>query len=327
MRYTLRQLEVFLAVARTGNVSRAGEALHLSQSAVSGALGELERQFDVLLFDRIGKRLRLSELGAALRPRAEAVLDAARELEAAFAGHSGAGPLRVGATLTIGNYLVVPLMARFMRDEPAADITLQIANTEEIARRVLNFEIDVGLVEGELAHPGLTVTPFLDDELVVFAGPGHPLARRRRLTDADLLEAAWIVREKGSGTRQAFERAMHGLLPRLHIALELQQTEVIQRAVESGLGLGCLSRLVIADAVRQGRLRPLSVPGRDFRRQFFFVLQRRKHRSATLERWLALCRAAGAASPATEGGGQGRGDAAGDGGRRRRSPRARRRGD
>lgn len=294
MRYTLRQLEVFLAVARTGNVSRAGEILHLSQSAVSGALGELERQFGILLFDRVGKRLRLSELGAALRPRAEAVLDAARELEADFAGRAGAGALRVGATLTIGNYLVVPLMTRFMRDEPAAAITLEIANTETIARRVLNFDIDVGLIEGELSHPGLAVTPFLDDELVVFAAPDHPLTRKRRITDADLVQAPWILRERGSGTRQAFERAMYGLLPRLHIALELQQTEVIQRAVESGLGLGCLSRLVVADAFRQGRLRPLRVPGRDFRRQFFFVLQRRKHRSATLERWLALCRDAGA---------------------------------
>lgn len=296
MRYTLRQLEVFLAVAGTGNVSRAGELLHLSQSAVSGALGELERQFDILLFDRIGKRLRLSALGAALRPRAEAVLDAARELEAELAGGAEAGRLRVGATVTIGNYLVVPLMARFLRDEPAAAIALEIANTEEIARKVMNFEIDVGLIEGELTHPGLDVTPFLDDELVVFAAPDHPLARKRRVTDADLLAADWIVRERGSGTRQAFERAMHGLLPRLRIALELQQTEVIQRAVESGLGLGCLSRLVVADAVRHGRLRLVRVPGRDFRRQFFFVLQRRKHRSAALERWLALCRDAGAAA-------------------------------
>lgn len=297
MRYTLRQLEVFLAVARTGNVSRAGELLHLSQSAVSGALAELERQFDMLLFDRVGKRLRLSDVGAALRPRAEAVLDAARELEAEFAGRTRAGTLRVGATLTIGNYLVVPLMARYMRDEPGATIALQIANTETIARRVVNFEIDVGLIEGELSHPALEVTPFLADELVVFAAPGHPLARKRALTDDDLVQAPWIVRERGSGTRQAFERAMHGLLPRLQLALELQQTEVIQRAVESGLGLGCLSRLVVADAVQHGRLKPLRVPGRDFSRQFYFVLHKRKHRSAMLERWLELCRDAGRRTP------------------------------
>ncbi len=291
MRYTLRQLEVFLAVARTGSVSHAGDELHMSQSAVSGSLAELEKQFDVLLFDRLGKRLRLSQLGAALRPQAQAVLDAATEWEAQLAGEPGAGRLRVGATLTIGNFVAVPLMARYMADVPGSEIELEIANTEAIARRVVNFEIDVGLIEGELSHADLEVTPFRDDELVVFAAPTHPLAKKHALTDNDLVSVPWIVREKGSGTRQAFDRAMSGLLSQLRIALELQQTEVIQRAVESGLGLGCLSRLALADAFAQGRLVPCKVPRRDFRRRFYFVLHRRKHRGQALERWLQLCRA------------------------------------
>lgn len=294
MRYTLRQLEVFLAVARTGSVSHAGDELGMSQSAVSGALAELERQFDVLLFDRLGKRLRLSQLGAALRPRAQAVLDAAIELENTLAAEPAAGNLRVGATVTIGNFVAVPLMARYLADDPAAGIKLEIANTEEITRRVLNFEIDVGLIEGELSRSDLEVTPFLDDELVVFCSPEHPLARKRALTDADLVSVPWIVREPGSGTRQAFDRAMAGLLPRLNIVLELQQTEVIQRAVESGLGFGCLSRLAVADSFRQGRLKLRPVPQRDFHRRFYFVLHRRKHRGAALRRWLELCLALGA---------------------------------
>src|SRR5271170_4134396 len=152
MRYSLRQLEVFLAVAR-GSVSGAGESLAMSQSAVSGALGDLERQFGVQLFDRIGKRLRLSELGQSVRAQAEGVLDQASELEAAFEGRAAVGRLRIGATLTIGNHLVAPLMARFMREHSGAELTLAVANTEEIARRVANFEIDVGLVEGEMQHP------------------------------------------------------------------------------------------------------------------------------------------------------------------------------
>lgn len=297
MRYSLRQLEVFLAVARTGSVSQAGHELGMSQSAVSGSLGEIEKQFDVLLFDRLGKRLRLSQLGAALRPQAEAVLDAARELEAKLADQPGAGRLRVGATLTIGNFVAVPLMARYMADEPGAEIILEIANTEEIARRVGNFEIDVGLIEGELSHSDLEVTPFLDDELVVFCSPKHALAKKRTLTDADLVSVPWIVRETGSGTRQAFDRAMTGLLSQLRIALELQQSEVIQRAVESGLGFGCLSRLALVDAFQQGRLQPCRVPQRDFHRRFYFVLHRRKHRGAALRRWLELCRSLGDGLP------------------------------
>jgi DNA-binding transcriptional LysR family regulator len=288
MRYTLRQLEVFLAVARTGSVSRAGDELAMSQSAVSSSLADLERQFDVRLFDRIGKRLRLSEMGHALRSRAAAVWDEARELETALANQADSGRLRVGATLTIGNYVAVPLMARYMRDRPGSTVRLDIANTEEIARRVANFEIDVGLIEGELSHPQLQVTPFRDDELVVFSSPSHPLARKRALTDEDLKRASWIVREHGSGTRQAFDRAMTGILPELHITLELPHTEVIKRAVEAGLGLGCVSRLALTDAFQQGSLKPRPVPQRDFRRRFYVVLHRRKHVSAEIKRWLAL---------------------------------------
>ena len=288
MRYTLRQLEVFLAVARTGSVSRAGTELAMSQSAVSSSLADLERQFDIRLFDRIGKRLRPSELGRSLRSRAEAVWDHAHELDAALANQADTTRLRLGATLTIGNYVAVPLMAQYMREKPGSAVRLDIANTEEIARRVANFEIDVGLIEGELSHSQLEVTAFRDDELMVFSSPSHALAKKRALTDDDLKRASWIVREHGSGTRQAFDRAMTGILPDLHITLELRHTEVIKRAVETGLGLGCVSRLALTDAFRQGALKPRPVPHRDFRRQFYFVLHRQKHVSAEIRRWLAL---------------------------------------
>jgi DNA-binding transcriptional LysR family regulator len=260
----------------------------MSQSAVSGSLADLERQFDVRLFDRIGKRLQLSDVGQALRSRAEAVWDEARELESALANHADEGHLRVGATLTIGNYVAVPLMARYMRDRPGSLVRLDIANTEEIARRVTNFEIDVGLIEGELSHPQLDVRAFRDDELVVFSSPTHPLAKKRALTDADLKGASWIVREHGSGTRQAFDRAMTGILPELHLTLELPHTEVIKRAVEAGLGLGCVSRLALVDAFKAGALKPRPVPHRDFRRRFYTVLHKQKHVGRDLTRWLAL---------------------------------------
>lgn len=290
MRYTLRQLEVFLSVARVESVSRAAESLFMSQSAVSGALADLEGQFDVLLFDRIGKRLQLSELGRSVRPRAEAALDQARELERALVEGKDAARLRVGATLTIGNYVAVPLMARFMREEKGAEVTLAIANTEEIARQVANFEIDVGLVEGEIEHPELDVTPWRDDHLVVFCAPGHRFARKRRLTDDDLRDAAWIVRERGSGTRQTFDRAMSGLLPQLRIALALQHTEAIKGAVEAGLGVGCISSLALAHELARGSLKACRVPHRDFARQFFFLLHKQKFRSPGICRWMELCR-------------------------------------
>jgi DNA-binding transcriptional LysR family regulator len=290
MRYTLRQLEVFLAVAAAESGTRAAEHLGMSQSAVSGALADLERQFDVQLFDRIGKRLQLNELGRVLRPRAESLIAQATEFEGALTNRMDVGRLRIGATLTIGNYLAVPLMARFLHEHPGAKATLQVANTEEIARRVSNFELDVGLVEGELEHAELDIEEWRPDELVVFCAPDHPFAKRRALDDDSLKRAEWIVREPGSGTRQAFDRAMRGILPDLKITLELQHTEAIKGAVAAGLGIGCISRIALEDAFRSGTLVPRPVPHRDFTRQFFFLLHKQKYRTAGIRQWMDLCR-------------------------------------
>lgn len=290
MRFTLRQLEVFLGVARFESVSRAAETLGMSQSAVSGALADLEHQFDILLFDRVGKRLKLSELGRAIRSQAEALEGQAQALESRLATRDALGPLRLGATLSIGNYLTAPLLARFLAAHPGARVTLDIANTAEIARKVHNFEVDLGLVEGELHDPELETTRFRRDELCVFCAPDHPFAKQRALKDRQLLGAAWVVREAGSGTRQAFEHAMQGIFPELRIVLELQHTEAIKSAVKAGIGVGCVSRIALEDDFRAGTLVPCRVPERDFKRNFYVVLHRGKYQSPAIREWLALAR-------------------------------------
>tara|TARA_B100000965_G_scaffold275356_1_gene233257 strand:+ start:79 stop:984 length:906 start_codon:yes stop_codon:yes gene_type:complete len=290
MKYSFRQLEVFLAAAHFQNITRAAESLAMSQSAASSALKELESQFDIQLFDRVGKRLQLNELGRLYRPKAESLLAQATELEQAFSKHSEVGALKVGATLTIGNYLAVGVMAKYMNTPTRPKVSLEVANTSSIARRVRDFELDIGLIEGELQSPELEVIPWREDELTVFCSPSHPLARKQALTDEDLRQAVWIMREPGSGTRQSFERGMHGLLPDLNILLELEHTEAIKRAVEADLGIGCLSKVVLADAFKRGSLVPLSVPDyRKFDRQFYFILHKQKYRSAGIARWMSLC--------------------------------------
>ncbi|MFN3714503.1 MAG: LysR family transcriptional regulator [Alcanivoracaceae bacterium] len=295
MKYTLRQLEVFLAIAGLQNLTRAAESLAMSQSAASSALRELEQQFGIQLFDRVGKRLQLNELGHLIRPRAEALLAQAQDLQRALAGQQQSGLLKVGATLTIGNYLAVEIMARYMAAEGHGRVSLEVANTAEIAAKVSNFEIDIGLIEGELHHPDIQLSRWQEDELVVFCAPDHPLARQPVLDDQALTAATWILREPGSGTRQTFDRALHGLLPQLQVLLELQHTEAIKRAVEAGLGIGCLSRVTLTEAFRRGSLIPLAVPHRDFRRHFYFALHRHKYRSAGIEQWIRLCQSAAAA--------------------------------
>ncbi len=288
MHYTLRQLQVFLAVAHFENVTKAAEHLAMSQSACSGALKDLETQYDVQLFDRVGKRLQTNELGRILRPKAEALIAMAQELEYDLKRHKDVGKIKVGATLTIGNYLAVPLISRYMQAQ-GAGVSLMVANTQAVAEKLLNFDIDIGMIEGEYHHPDLDIIPWREDELICFCSPRHPLAHKTFLTDEDLIEARWILRESGSGTRQAFERALYGLLPRLNILLELEHTEGIKRAVENDLGISCLSQIVLKDAFARGSLIPLPVPQRDFHRMLYAVLHKHKYRSAGLLRWLELC--------------------------------------
>lgn len=292
MKFTLRQLQVFLAVARFNNISRAAASLSMSQSAASGALQALENQFSIQLFDRQGKRLRLNALGHRVRPRAESLLAQAHTLEQLL-GQQVAGNLRLGATLTIGNYLAVTLMARYMQTYPGKQVSLAIDNTRAIVDKINRFELDVGLIEGEVNHPDLLFIPWLRDELLVCCAPQHPLAQKTALSDQDLQGAQWIIREPGSGTRQAFERAMHGLLPALQIALELQHTEAIKQAVMAGLGIACLSPIALADEIELGKLVVLNVPGRNFQRQFYQIWHRQKFIDSGIRQWLNLCAESG----------------------------------
>ncbi|MFC3852645.1 LysR family transcriptional regulator [Salinispirillum marinum] len=289
MKFTLRQLDVFLETARAQNISRAAEALHLSQSAASSALKELEKMYDIQLFDRLGKRLVLNDFGRAIKPRAQALLDQARELEQDLLQRSDIGALKVGATLTIGNYLAVGILTRYRQAHKDADVALEVANTSQIVEKLVNFDLDIGMIEGELNHPELELIPWRQDALVVFCAPDHPWAGKPWLSDEDVLAADWILREPGSGTRQTFDRAMHGLLAGMKSPLELQHTEAIKRAVEAGLGLGCLSNLCMEDAFRRGSLVPIPVPQRAFDRQFYLVLHRNKFRSRAIAQWIAYC--------------------------------------
>jgi DNA-binding transcriptional LysR family regulator len=291
VRHTLRQLEVFVAVARMQNVSRAAETLALSQSAASTALGELERQFECQLFDRLGKMLKLNELGKTLLPMAAALLDQAAEIENVLQGETALGVLKVGATLTIGNYLATFLIGSFMKLHEECQIQLHVHNTNSILQQVAHYDLDLGLIEGDCHHPDLEVEPWMEDELVVFCAPDHPLSTRGPVTIAELLAETWILREQGSGTRETFDHAMRHHHPHLKVRLVLEHTEAIERAVQSGLGIGCVSRLALRDAFRRGSLMPIETPMLDLRRQFLLVWHKKKYQTASMREFLKHCRA------------------------------------
>lgn len=291
MHFTLRQLEVFVAIARQESVSRAAETLALSQSATSTSLAELERQTGCQLFDRAGKRLWLNALGHQLLPQAVSLLDQAKAIEDLLAGKTGFGSLTVGATLTVGNYLAMLLIGSFMQRHPECRVKLHVQNTAHIVHQVAQHEIDLGLIEGDCQHPDIEVLPWVEDELVVFCAPQHPLAGTGKVSLDQLSREAWILREQGSGTRLTFDQATRHHSSKLNIRLELEHTEAIKRAVESGLGIGCISRLALRDAFRRGSLVALETPELDLARQFYFIWHSLKYQSAAMREFIAQCQA------------------------------------
>jgi DNA-binding transcriptional LysR family regulator len=291
MQFTLRHLEVFVAIAARENVSAGAEAIAMSQSAASTALAELERRCGRPLFDRSAKRLRLNETGRMLLPRAIDLLDRASELDAVLGGRGGPGPLRLGATVTVGNHLAPALIERYRALGAEARIDLAIDNMNAIAARVLAHDLDLGLIEGDYQDPDLIVGDWLDDELAVFCAPGHRLAARGACTIDEALAEAWVVREQGSGTRQTLDRAMGPYWSRWRIGAEFNQIEAIKSAVAAGTMIGCVSRLALADAFAAGRLVPLEVTGLSLRRRLYTIVRRGRFETAGMTALLGLCRA------------------------------------
>lgn len=275
MHLTLRQWQVFVAVADAGTTAAAGTQLALSQSATSAALNELEAHLPAPLFDRIGRRLVLNAHGRALLDPARALLVAAADLETV----AGVGQdrtldqvplqLRIGASSTIGNYLLPTRVAALLADNPLAQVDLRIGNSADVVAAVQRLEVDLGLIEGPCHESGLQVLPWQRDALVIVAAADAPLGPMPDL--ATLANARWLLREPGSGTREAVEQA---LLPHLHHfgrSMRLGSTEAIKQAAAAGLGVACLSGHAVADLVALGTLRILDTPLPPLSRQLWVV--------------------------------------------------------
>jgi DNA-binding transcriptional LysR family regulator len=297
MRITLRQLAIFTAVADAGSTASAAQRIALSQSATSAALNELEAVLGARLFDRVGTRLVLNDTGRGLLPQARAVLDGAAGIEREFglggAGEGGAPSLlRIGASTTIGNYLLPTLIAAWRRARPDAHVDVEIANTGAVAAAVARMEVDIGLIEGPCHEPDVVAQAWREEELVIVCAPSHPLLRgdpSRRLNVAALRQAEWLLREPGSGTREAVEQALQPHLHGLQEGLHFGGTEAIKQAAVEGLGFTCLSLFAVQDLVALGRLVRVHSTLPRLARRFWLIHHRRKQFSRSLAGFIDFC--------------------------------------
>jgi DNA-binding transcriptional LysR family regulator len=286
MQITLRQLEIFAAICQEGTITGAARRIGLSQAAASQALAELENQLQRRLFDRNGRRLMENAAGRELLPGAIGVLDRVREIE-----HGAGKPavnIRLSASLTVGNYMLPPLIGRFARRHPGTRFQMEIGNTEQVVSSVRRFESDAGWIEGRVRDPDLRLFPWREDHLVIITAPNHPLAGRKA-TAAALAEESWVLREKGSGTREVFEEAIVGKFDMQKVLVELGGVGAVKGAVMAGVGLGCISRSSIELELRTRQLAIVHVPWLDLRRQITALIHRQKCLGQGLDEFLHFC--------------------------------------
>jgi len=297
LRLTLRQLQIFVAVADSGSTAAASARIALSQSATSSAVNELERLLGAGLFDRSGKRLVLNDNGRTLLPAARSLIDGAIGIERTLAeGAAQAAALLIGASTTIGNYRLPRLLADFrgsLAKQPEATLSgskIVVGNTAAICKAVNAFELDIGLIEGPCHEPDLQVTAWQQDDLVLVAAP---IADREaglpgpRPSLATLKGATWLLRESGSGTRDATDQWLLPHLQSYRQTIEFGSSESIKHAAIAGLGVAALSRWVVQDMLDSERLRALSPPFAESSRQCYWVIHRDKRPSRALANFVA----------------------------------------
>jgi DNA-binding transcriptional LysR family regulator len=252
------------------------------------ALAELERQIGSPLFARERGRLRLNDRGRELLPLARELIERHAEFGRRAEGSVAelTGDIGIGASNTVGNYLVGDLLGPFAAEHPGVALRLGVANTARIAQGVLDHDFDIGCVEGPVNHPAIESRPWREDRLVVCARPDHALAGKGRPKREHFAGARWVLRERGSATRALSEQAL-AALPEGKVVLELDQSEAIKQAVIAGLGIACLPEVAIVDAVKTGRLVVVPTPFLDLKRTLSILLHRQRYRGAVLEAFLA----------------------------------------
>ena len=290
---TLEQLRIFVAVAERQHMTRAAEALGLTQQAVSAAVVALENAYATALFHRVGRRIELTEAGKLFLDEARSVLNRAAAAELVFAELGGLkrGTLAVQASQTIASYWLPRRLVEFHRAYPEIALRVGIGNTAQVARAVVEGAAELGFIEGPVDEPALACEPVSEDRLALVVAPTHPWARRERVEPPELAEAEWVLREVGSGTRAVFEASLQrlGVAPRaLKVVMELPSNEAALHAVEVGCGVTVIPELVAEEALRKDALRrvPIDLPARTF----FVIRHRERYRSKAADALLLAVR-------------------------------------
>ena len=287
---TLRHLRIFAEVFRTQSVTAAARNLHLTQPAVTRAVQEMEGHYGVPLFERIRRRLSPTAAARRVYPQANHILEAFDRMEEELRDRAGRGPVRIGATVTLGGALLPGLVQRFRQQNPGVEVRVTVANGDAIAAALEENRLDLGLLEGRVSNRDLHCEPIGSDHLCLVLPPSHPLAAKAEVTVEELAALPLLVREPGSTARALLEETLlsHGFS--LTPAWESTDTGALLQGVMHGLGAAVLPEQTVAARMDRESVCVRPVAGVSFERRRSIAWHRDKYLTGSMQRFITLCR-------------------------------------
>lgn len=287
---TSRELQIFMMVAECGKMSEAAKRMYITQSSDSQAVASIEKEYGILLFERLSNSLYITVEGKQLLSYARGFFSVKDDMENFLTNASSVRRLRIGATVTVGTCVISPILKRVKEELPGIDVSVSVANTHIVEEKLLSNEIDVGLVEGHIDNADLVTTDVISDRLVLVCPPGHRFASHDCVELEELTGEEFILREVGSGTRALFEEQMNARNLKIDIKWSCYNSEAIKNAVMDGHGLSVISRRLVREEIYRGRLHACDIHGIDLSRHFSVVYHKNKYMGDELKMFMAECR-------------------------------------
>jgi DNA-binding transcriptional LysR family regulator len=283
-------LKTFVTLCEVGNFTKTSEILHISQPSVSLHIKNLEREFQTELFVRSPKLVQITPTGEILYKRAKQIIAIYEQAKEDILEHHNSvqGELIIGASFTIGEYILPSLLSKLQKDFPALELQIIIGNTHEIVESVRSLQVDIGLIEGQTNDTEVSVHPFMEDELFIIASNEHPLASKGPFGIADLQNQAWVSREQGSGTREYLNHVIRSTGLTVKSLITISSNQGIKESVIQGMGLSLLSHSVIEREVKNGDLSVIPIKDKSFTRTLSYVFSPIMKHKRSVENFINL---------------------------------------
>ncbi len=286
---TLRHYKIFIAVCDSRNMTSAAERLYISQSAVSQTISELERNYNVKLFERLTKKLYITKAGERLLGYARHIISLNLAAENEMRELQDSGYLRIGSSITIGAYVLPSLISKYKTLYPKTDVEVFVDNTEKIENMILMDKVDIGVIEGVLTSKELYETTFMDDELVLICNNTHKFSHMHCISAPELETEHFVIREQGSGTRKIFEAVMSANNVKWNPIWTCNNTDAIKMAVIEGIGVSVISKRAISQELLNGTIRIIPINEFNFKRNFKISYHKNKFISSYMKGFINLC--------------------------------------